>query len=97
MPLNSASSRDEVLAVYLDTACYAEVGSADLCRQFITACRCLLLIIPKRATHGQGRSQEIETSPELLQQQIIDARRWLAVNDASTPQTSYCDFTNFRQ
>jgi hypothetical protein len=95
--LNSASSRDEVLAAYLDAACYAEVNDAALCRQFITACRCLLLILPKRAVHGQGQAEQIETSPELLQQQIVDARRWLSSNDAATPQTTFSDFSNFRQ
>jgi hypothetical protein len=96
MTLNSATSRDEVLAAYLDSACYAEVGNVALCRQFITACRCLLILIPKRATHGSGRAEEIETSPELLQQQIVDAGRWLSANDTTT-QTTFSDFSNFRQ
>jgi len=96
--LNSASTRADTLAAYKDTASYAEDGDAGKARAFITACRLLLLILPKRAMHGgTAGGEQIDLNPELIAAQITEAKRWLIGNDTSTPQTTYSDFSNFRQ
>lgn len=93
--LNSASTLAEIKAAYFDNASYSEEGDAAKARAFITACRCLLMKIPRRVAHGGPASEEIEMEPRLLLDQIEEAKRWLASNAASA-SVQYSDFTNFR-
>ncbi len=95
--LNSASSLDDVFAAYLDNASYEEQASAPMCRAFITACRCLLLLLPKRTSHA-NRAEEVETDPAVITEEMKAAKMWLTINSAalSAARAAYCDFTNFR-
>jgi len=95
--LNSASSLDDVFAAYLDSASYEEDMSVPKCRAFITACRCLLLLVPKRTSHA-NRAEEVEIDPEAIIEQMKAAKLWLTVNSAalSAARAAYADFTGFR-
>ncbi len=95
--LSSASTYEEIKAAYLDNASYLEDGSAVKARVFITACRYLLLVLPKRVSKG-GKSQgeEIELDPGLIQREIGQAQVFLTqANLAAAPPVHY-SFENFR-
>lgn len=95
--LNSASTFEQIQAAYADNASYQEDGSAAKARAFITACRLLLLKLPKRVSKG-GKSQgeEIELDPRLLAEQIGEAKRYLSeANIATAPPRCY-SLENFR-
>lgn len=94
--LNSASTRDEMLAAYNDNASYSEDGDAAKARAFITACRCLLMKTPRRVARGGPASEEIEMEPRLLMDQIEEARRWLSVNASQRESVAFSDFSDFR-
>ena len=95
--LNSASSLDDVQASYADSASYHEDGSPAKARAFITACRLLLLLLPKRASRG-GRAQgeEIELDPRLLAEQITEAKRFLSESADRTVPPNTFSFQSFR-
>jgi len=98
MPLDSSSSDAEILAAYQDNACYEEEGNVTKAKAFLTACRCLLLILPKRAAHGGRGAEEIELSTDLIQQQLADCRQWLALHDTSNhpPRVRHLSLESFR-
>ena len=72
--LSSSSTLGQVQAEYADTASYAEDGSTDKCRRFITACRILILKTPKK--HGTRDSQN-EYNPDLIREEMREAQAWL--------------------
>jgi len=103
--LTSSSSIDEIIASYADNASYEEDGSVTKARAFVTACRLLLLKLPKSASVGggdRGGGHEMELEPRLIKEELAAAQQWVALNastasDGSTRHTtSYSDFTNFR-
>lgn len=73
--LSSSSTFAEMQAAYIDNASYAEDGSLAKARAFITACRCLLLKLPKRSKHGLN--QETEFEPSLLRQELLQAQQYV--------------------
>ena len=95
--LTSASTLAEIRAAYADNASYLEVGSAVKARTFITACRLLLLSLPKRAMKG-GRSsgEEIELEPRLLAEQIGEAKRFLSEANLAAATPKVFSIENFR-
>ena len=95
--LSSASSLDEIQAAYADAACYQEDGSASKARAFITACRLLLLQLPKRVSKG-GRAQgeEVELDPGLLARQIDEAKRYLTSTAIATAPPKCFSIEGFR-
>jgi len=87
--LTSASTLPEIKAAYADNASYVEDGSAVKARAFITACRLLLLRLPKRAMKGgRASGEEIELEPRLLAEQIGEAKKFLSEANlvAATPK-----------
>ena len=96
--LDSASTFQEVVDAYADNASYAEDGSATKARAFCTACRLLLLQLPKRAASGGPRGEELEMEPQSIENQLNQARQWLNVNvdSAGSGRTRYSDFSGFR-
>ena len=89
--LTSASTWDEVYDAYLDNASYLEDGSAAKARAFTTACRLLLLLLPKRISKG-GRVQgeEIELDIRVILDQIGEAKRFLTQTAvAAAPPKSF--------
>jgi hypothetical protein len=77
MSLSSSSTLAQIEAYYLDNASYHESGDGDMCRRFITACRYLLLKMPKMQGTREG---QLTLSPELIQTEKLHAENWLAAN-----------------
>ena len=101
MALSSLSSREDVLAAYADNAAYEENESLAQAKAFVTACR--LLLSPrfsvKRARHGGGSGgEEVELDLTVIQQQLADARHYVATTAAAESGSSviHPDFTDFR-
>lgn len=77
--LSSSSTDTEVKAAYDDNAGYAEDNSLSMAQTFVTACRILLRRLPKRGK--LGNRHEIELDPRVLQQELADARQFVAQNN----------------
>lgn len=71
---------DEIVTAYLDNADYEESASVSKCRSFITACRRLLLELPKQSSHT-GAS--VSLNPELIADEMRRAQSWLASADTT--------------
>lgn len=78
--LSSSSTLTAIKNAYIDNASYAEDASTAKAKAFITACRILLLKLPKRAAHGRGN--EVELDPRLIHDEMKAAQRWLAGQSA---------------
>ena len=98
--LTSASTLAQVQAAYVDNASYAEDGSAAKAKAFLTACRVLLLKLPAEAGTREGT---MRLNPELIQNEMAEARAWLAANgaavadDAAGGRVTRASFTHFRE
>jgi len=92
--LNSASSLVDIQASYADNASYAEDGSPAKARAFITACRLLLLKLPKRASSGGGG--EVELDPRLIAEEIADAKRYLTESNIRSAPPKCFSIEDFR-
>lgn len=100
--LTSASTLAQAKASYLDNASYAEDSSVAKCKAFITACRFLLLMMPKRASHGGRTGEEIEIAPDVIQAEKEAAEAWLAGQPADDGTGGgagvvHCDLSDFRR
>jgi len=96
--LSSSSTLAEIQAAYADNASYAEDASPAKARVFVTACRLLLLYLPKRSVSGGRGGTEVELDPRLIQQEMQAANRWLASSRAAVTGGGvvYADFDNYR-
>ena len=96
--LSSTSTLAEINAAYADNASYLEDNSPAKARAFVTACRLLVLKLPKRTSKGgRGQGEEVELDPRLLAEQITEAKRFLtAAGIASAPSKCY-SIEDFRQ
>lgn len=94
--LSSSSTLAEIVAAYADNASYEEDSSASKAAAFITACRLLLLKIPKRTKHAGG--SEIEVDPAQVREEMAAARNWSAANGGTSGSGGYrhASFENFR-
>lgn len=101
MSLTSASTLTQVLAAYEDNADYDLVGSATKARDFVQACRILLIRLPAGGSSGAtsttlaGNLTEIRTAMQRAEQ-------WLASNGGTTsgrggPNVKRASFEDFRQ
>lgn len=77
MALDSNSSLQDVQASYMDNASYLECNDADKARAFVTACRMLLILLPRETSRMNGR---IVLSPDLVQREMHTAIQWLQLN-----------------
>lgn len=103
MPINSASSDDEVLNAYADNASYHETANAGMAASFVTACRVLLIRLPRMTSSGDSSTQ---LNPDLIQDEMRRAEQWLASNGPTVggvsaggrgePRVSRVSFNNFR-
>lgn len=95
--ITSSSTYAQVQAAYLDNVGYAEDDSPSKAKAFITACRALLLHLPKQSAHG---SSSTSFNPDLIQKEMVEAREWLSVNDTtsstSAPKHRYISLGGFR-
>ena len=98
--LDSSSTFDEVCAAYADNASYCEDSSVAKARGFITACRLLLLQLPRRATHGGRGAEEVEMDVQRIQDELKAAQQWLSTSSTATAASGggvrFASFQNFR-
>ena len=97
--IGSSSTLDEIKAAYDDNVDYDLDESTTKAHTFIKACRLLLRRLP-RSSRSQGSS--VDLSPELIQQQMQTAERWIAARgganaDASNGGVKHMSFKNFRE
>lgn len=90
--LNSTSTLAQIKAAYADNASYAEDASIAKAKKFVTACRLLLLRLPKRATQD---SSEYEMDVKIIQQEMQAAQAYAQYADSGSTVT-HPDFTNYR-
>lgn len=93
--LDSSSTLAEIKAAYADNASYQEDASVSKARAFCTACRLLLLNLPKRVAHGGRGSEEIELELRLIREELEAGKQWLAANSESG-YVKHVSFENFR-
>ncbi|HUU91532.1 MAG TPA: hypothetical protein VM238_10005 [Phycisphaerae bacterium] len=97
--LSSTSTFAQVTAAYDDNASYEEDQSTTKAAAFITACRFLLRLLPRRTSHGGRSGDETEFEPERIREEIADARAYIARNSAATSGAfgvRHPSFENFR-
>jgi hypothetical protein len=80
---------------YLTNSDYDLSGSVAKAKLFVSACRALLLLLPKRSRQS---GHEIETDPAVVQKAEQNALRWLAENDTATTGSGkrYFSLEDFR-
>lgn len=96
--LSSSSTLAEVNAAYDDNASYAEDNSPAKARAFITACRILLRRMTSVVEHA---GQKVERDPAQIQEQLEEARQWLASHDTTSASSGagavrHYDFQDLR-
>ena len=94
--LSSASTLAEIKAAYANNASYLEDNSPAKARAFITACRMLLMRLPKRISKGGSQGEEVELDPRLLAEQIGEAQRFLTEHNVASAPTKCFSIENFR-
>ncbi len=98
--LSSSSTLAEIKAAYADNASYEEDASTAKAAAFVTACRLLLIRLPKRSNLGGKSGYEVESiDPAELRNEMAAAKQWLAVNRTSGVygRTKELSFTGFRR
>jgi len=76
-----AQTLESCHAAYGEFADYDKVGSVARAREFIVACRRLLLLLPKSANHAGA---QLSLNPEEVSKALDKAQSWVAVNDSAT-------------
>lgn len=94
--LSSANNIGEIKAAYANNASYVEDGSPAKARKFITACRMLIMRLPKRVSVGGGQGEEVELEVRTLQDQIGDAQRFLTTANVAAAPTRCYSIEHFR-
>lgn len=76
----TAPTVTEILDNLADYADYEEVNSVARARTYMTACRRFLALPSSSAEQGSSAGY----TPQLIQQELDFARRWVAQNDTSS-------------
>lgn len=92
--LTSDSTISQIRDEYADAGSYHEDGSTAKAKRFITACRLLLLRLPK--TSGQGGSQ-VGMNPELIREELDRAQRFIAAQGGVNGGVKHLSFRRFRR
>ena len=95
MALDRNDTLEAVLDEYRDTAAYEELGDVAMARRHVTACRRLIVEMPRRARGGGD--QELEFDLGALREQLRQARAFVRARATSQPRVIHVDFTGFRQ
>lgn len=80
--LSSTSTLDEIKAAYMDNASYEEDASVAKAKAFVTACRLLLMKIPKVSQDSEGA--RVEMNPDLIQREMAEAREYVRAHEPTT-------------
>lgn len=94
--LSSASTLAQIVAAYADNASYEEDASTSKAAAFITACRLLLLKIPKKVKQAAGTEMEID--PAVIRSELSQAQTWQRAQTAGDDAggVTHHTFENFR-
>lgn len=92
--LSSATTLEQTIDAYLDNASYAEDGSTAKAQVFITACRMLLVRLPKKTESGRTQST-VEMDLGQIRKEMDAAKRWLS-SRRSGGQVTHLSLENFR-
>ncbi len=98
MSLTSASTLAQVQAQYEDNADYDLVGSAAKARDFIQACRFLLLRLPSSGSSG-ATSTSLAENLTRISEAMKRAEQWLTANVAASSNgggVKHVSFEDFR-
>lgn len=93
--LDSSSTLSEIKAAYADNASYQEDALVSKARAFATACRLLLMQLPKRMVHGGSGGEEVELDLGLIRIELETATKWLTAN-SSSGAIKHVSYENFR-
>lgn len=97
MSLSSNSTLEEVLAAYRDNADYDLVGSIAKARQYIIACRMLLVMLTGDSTFSESRTVNTVNVTQ-VRQELARAQDWHAASGGNTSAggVTFASFENFR-
>jgi hypothetical protein len=94
MSIDSASTQDDIVAAYLDNLGYDVEESPSKAREFIKACRALLVIHPSQWSQS---TINMTFDPSLWQNQLNAAMSWLSANtQAQSGSVRHLAFGDFR-
>ena len=93
--LDSTSTLAEIIAAYADNAGYAEDGSTSKAAAFCTACRLLLLKLPKHSSSGTASGHEVDFDLVQIRGELDTAAQWLSLK-SETGVIKHYSFENFR-
>jgi hypothetical protein len=89
------STLTEARTGYLANADYAETGDLTKAKNFASACRALLLLMPVSAQHS---GEIAEFQPSLIADEMRKAQAWIAANDTAngSGDIRFFSFEGFR-
>jgi hypothetical protein len=94
------SNLSDAQDAYLTNADYAETDSLTKAKLFATACRKLLLLMPKGTAHSDDSgSQDVDYDPVRIENQLNAALEFIAAKQDVThggAGTRFISFENFR-
>lgn len=79
--LDSTSTLDDIKAAYADNASFEEDRDVSKAKSFVTACRLLLLKMPRMTGKSGG---QLQLSPELIQREMTRGLAYVQANDTSS-------------
>jgi len=92
--LTSSSTWADITAAYYDNAYYEGDSSGATAKNFVQACRFLLLKLPKRSNHANRNETEFDIA--LIRGQLDDAKEWISTNASTTGGVTFSDFRSLR-
>lgn len=92
--LTQDSTFAEIRNEYATTASYHEDNSVAKARRFVTACRLLLLRLPKSSGHGASRA---DMNPDMIERQLLDAERFVVGASGTNSGVKHLSFRSFRR
>ena len=93
--LSSSSTIAEAHAAYADNLSYEEDESTSKAAAFISACKLLIHLTPKMASHGRVGGRETQEDWQKWAHRMKEARQWLAAR-ATAGQVKRLSVENFR-
>lgn len=95
----TAADVEEAKQAYYDNADYESDASVSKAKLFVAACTRLMILIPASAAQG---GESISMPIAQIESALQYARKWLAMNDASSTQipagvVRYASTRNFRR
>lgn len=93
MALDATATVEEVKLAYAGNAAYEERNDVAMAARFVTACRRLAVLMPKSASKDRT---SLSLSPEILMEQMNDARLWLASKSGGAFENRHLSIQDLR-